>query len=157
MTGDALIAFLTGTTFGGGIQLGGLTSGKLNFQNTAFSQTNTFTTTISINTWYRIEWQITPGASAAGRLVAKLFLGNNTTALETQTSTTGVYGSSTTWNAARFGWGAAGANHANQPTLNFDDLQLNTDGFPGPNTPTAIATPNPVVAPSMACMQASTW
>jgi hypothetical protein len=139
LTGDAIIAFLTGSTFGGGIQLGGVSAGKLNFQNTAFGQTNTFTTTLSANTWYRLEWQITPGASAAGRLVVKLFLGDSTTALETQTSTTGVYGSSTSWNAIRFGWGAAGGNHANQPAINWDDLNVNLTGMPGPSGGTAFS------------------
>jgi hypothetical protein len=132
ITGDAIISFLNSGTVNGGIQLGGVTAGKLNFQNQAFAQTNTFTTTLSVNTWYRLEWQVTPGASAAGRLVAHLYVGDATTALETQTSTTGVYGGSTSWNAIRFGWGSAGANHASQPSLYFDDLNVNSTGLPGP-------------------------
>jgi hypothetical protein len=152
LTGDAILAFYSGSTFGGGIQVGGASAGKLNFQNTAFGQTNTFTTTLTASTWYRLEWQVTPGASAAGNLVAVLYAGDATTALETQTSTTGVYGSSTTWNGIRFGWGAAGANHASQPNLFLDDIQLNSTGYPGPY----VASSSPA-APQLIAMPGRAW
>src|ERR1700760_2959123 len=47
LTADAIIGFYNGSTYGGGIQVG-VSTGKLSFQNQAFGQTNTFTTTLSV-------------------------------------------------------------------------------------------------------------
>lgn len=126
-TGDAVIAFLNGSTFGGGIQIN--TSRKIILQNSASGFDQTFTTTLALSTWYRIEWSVTPGSSGTGTLVCNLYVGDSGTVTETKTGTGGYVPSN--WNAIRFGWGAAGTSHASQPALYFDDVGFSTTGFLG--------------------------
>jgi hypothetical protein len=131
-TGDAVIAFLNGSTFGGGMQVN--TSRKIILQNSASGFDQTFTTTLALSTWYRVEWSVTPGSSGTGTLVCNLYVGDSGTVTETKTGTGGYVPSN--WNTIRFGWGAAGTSHASQPALYFDDLGFSTTGFLGPATTT---------------------
>ncbi len=83
-------------------------------------------TTLSVGTWYRVEWDITSGSSQFGEV--KLFLGDSTTTLETLSGTSN-YGGSAGVQFVVFGneTSVIGA-----PTIWFDDLVVNDTGYPGP-------------------------
>lgn len=64
------------------------TDGKMEVETVA-GLVHTSTATLSVDTWYRVEWRQIKGAdSSTGTVEFKLFAGDSTTPLETYTSTT---------------------------------------------------------------------
>jgi len=107
----------------------------------------TGTTVLVQDTWYRIEFQFVFGLTT-GSITARLYSGDSTTLLETITA------SSLNTNSAmtdiRFSWRSFTTDSAW-----FDDLQVNTTGFPGPATGTNATATALVVAALAAVRQPS--
>lgn len=102
-----------------------LTTGALRLRNAANGTVATFTTTLSIDTTYRLEWRADGSATGAYRM--DLFLGNNASAIESIVGGTANFGG--TIGGASFGYLTNGASIANQW---IDSIQLNDTGLPGP-------------------------
>lgn len=87
------------------------------------------TTSLSLSTWYRVEWHAHNVVSGTCTLNVTLFLGDATAATETLTQATGTGAAGdTSINQHWFG-------PANTPIVTsfwVDDVQVNTTGFPGP-------------------------
>lgn len=89
----------------------------------------TTTTTVSAGIWYRLEWDITAGASANGTV--NLYLGNAVATLGGSSgvaSATGAFGTGT---IDETGFGQFVAT-ANLDSLWLDGLNSNATGMPGP-------------------------
>lgn len=105
-------------------------TGAIRIRNAANGTVTTSATILSINTGYRIEWQV--NGSVTGSWQLKIFLGNSTSPLETLSGTDnfgGVIG------CVNFGYVAASANH---PQLWLDAIEVNDTGLPGPASYNAI-------------------
>jgi hypothetical protein len=106
------------------------TVGKLGWRgsaNTAISST-TSTTILSPLTQYRVECAATPGAGT-GTAEWRLFVGDSTTAIETNTQTGLAF---TAGNFASVRWGADTGPTTYQFWL--DDPAVDAIGYPGPTT-----------------------
>jgi hypothetical protein len=129
--GDAVIRFGNAESFAFllGLQINpGL---GIVIQNASFGSTHTFPdSTITAGSWFRMEWAITFPLSAAGQVTLNIYTSPDS-AVPAATFTSGAnqnFGS-LACDQVQFGW--TGSN-ANQPNLSFDDLNVNTAGFPGP-------------------------
>lgn len=117
------------TTACGFIQVG--SSGKLN--NSAKGGTTTIsTTTLSINTLYRVEFKHTLVVSGTCTMDSNLYLGDSPTLTEALPQATGT-GVSTDTSINGVRWGSTNAVTAN--IFFIDDIQINAAGFPGPYVP----------------------
>jgi len=121
--------FDTGTYIGGIGMISGAPT--IAIQNAAFTFTKTWTTAMTLNTWYRIEYKFTFGNS--GSATVNLYQGDSSTILEGYTVTGQNFGSSgSTGQVVNYGWAF---NASNQPDLYLDDMNVNSTGFPGPAAP----------------------
>jgi hypothetical protein len=114
-----------------------LTTGAIRLRNKTPSTVATFTTVLSVDTTYRLEWRV--DGSATGAYEMHLFAGDSTSALESIVGGTADFGG--TIGTAAFGWLTAGANVANQW---LDGVQLNDTGLPGPETSALTVYPNSI-------------
>lgn len=117
--------------------LGVTTAGKLQLYNNAGTglSSTLFTTSLSANTTYRIEYAITPGAtSTSGAAEIALYTNNGTTAIETQ-SVTGQNFDGAAGPISQFRVGQIVAGTWNGTTY-FDTIRLQdlSSGFIGPYT-----------------------
>lgn len=100
-----------------------LTNGKLRVDDKLAAYNSTTTTTLSINTWYRIEFMANSGTTTGdGSLSFKLFSGDSTTALDTITTTTANVGAGAVLNDWRYGIPLSGTG-----TTYVDDIAYADD------------------------------
>lgn len=105
----------------------GVSTGRLiAIRNAANGAAATGGVTIVGDTVYRVEWDITIGAVATG--VAKLYLGDSTTELETITATGANFGAA---DVTEVGYGIASAT-VNHPTYWLRGFEANNVAMPGP-------------------------
>jgi hypothetical protein len=107
-------------------------SDTLELRNGGNSVVDTSTATVSANTWYRIEGDITVGTSQSGTV--NLYTGESTTLTEAVTATA-TYGSGT---ADEIHYGQV-VNASNLANLWLDGLDVNDVGLPGPAVVSAAA------------------
>ena len=129
---DAVVFFENSSgTFAGGIQV---TTGRvLSVQNASFGTAGTFTTAMTVGTYYRIEWELI-SSTTVGQIVLNLYVGDSATATETHTYTSQNFGA----NCAHVMIGWPSGQHASQPSTSFDDVGLSTTGFLGPASTTTV-------------------
>lgn len=113
-----------GTTNRGNIRV--RSTGVLRLRNAANGTVVSGTVVLSLNTLYRVEWQVDGSASGSYQLV--LYLGNSGTPLETL-SGSGNFGG--TIGTVRFGYVT---NVANAAAIYFDGINVNDVGLPGAST-----------------------
>lgn len=111
-------------------RLGISTGLRLTIRNAANGAAATGGVPIAVDTTYRVEWDITIGGSATG--VARLYLGDSTTELETITASAANFGTNPV-NEVGFGIASATANH---PVYWLRGFQANDTAMPGPQPPT---------------------
>jgi hypothetical protein len=124
-TTHKLITVQGGSTVGGRVNL--TTAGKLTYTDTSGTTIVTFTNSVALSAWNRVEFKIV-GHTSAGVLEAKLFSADATTPIETNTSTSQNTGT-TALDRIRFGpTGTAVAS----VTVRMDDFGLSDVGYLGP-------------------------
>ncbi len=119
-----------------------LTTGKLQFNDSAGSLVIASTNTVPLNQWFRVEGFLT-GSATAGQEEFKLFQNaDDLTPLETQTSAANVNTNSASITTTQFG--DSGTAVANVGPYWMDDLGLSSAGYLGPSvTPAPIAAARP--------------
>lgn len=120
-----LIRPRNGATTCGGILL--TSAAKVRVQDNLAAFTNS-TTSLSVNTWYRIEWTFTLAAGAGNTVEARIYLGDSLSALETVT----LAAATTQSQATNVQIGTITTPIASS-TLQLDDISVNTVGYPGPS------------------------
>lgn len=90
---------------------------------------------VPINTWVRLEWQITLNGTTA-TVTLKLFLNPDST-VETETITQSAASTDATIAGCRIGAGSSVA-----ATLSFDDFRVQGDTYPGPVKPPGLIMQN---------------
>lgn len=130
-----LVQFFNSTTMQAGI---GCTNGLQGFQfrNSADAAVAPLTGTITANTLYRVEFDIT-FSTAAGSGTINVYLGDNTgTPQGTSTVTAQAFGASSAADGARFGFNTAAFSTTSGDAIILDDIYLATSGSlpigPGP-------------------------
>jgi hypothetical protein len=111
------------------------TSGQVRVWDSS-NASQTMTTAISLDTWYRLEFHVICHATA-GTVEAKLFAGDATTALETK-AISGTAQTRASMTHVYFGEGWV--SDANGITW-FDSLQINGTAYPGPLTTPQLLRP----------------
>jgi hypothetical protein len=106
------------------------TSGEIELRNSGNSVAATSTTVLSVDTWYRIEFDARPGEAVANEL--RLYVGDSTTLTESVAASDN-YSAAADVTEAGFG---NFANGANAPSMWYDSIQVNDTVFPGPATST---------------------
>lgn len=98
---------------------------KIALNNAANTAVDTSATSLVVNTWYRLEYDIAVGTSAAGTV--NIYVGDSTTLTES-------IGGTSDFNAVNFDETRHGqiANAANLPDMWWDSLDTNDIGMPGP-------------------------
>lgn len=86
----------------------------------------TTSATLSVDTWYRVEWQVTAGASNDGSMETRIFAGDDLAPLAVL-RVTGVTTGSANPSRARYGV------LSNTATVHLDDLALSDEGWIGPS------------------------
>lgn len=104
-----------------------LTTGAIRLRNAANGTVATTTATISVDTWYRLEYRI--DGSTTGAYELHLYAGNNVSAIESIVGGTANFGGAI--GAAAYGYVSNGASLAN---LWFDGIQINDVSLPGPES-----------------------
>lgn len=94
--------------------------------STAGTSFYTSTTTPALNTWYRVECEITVATATTGVIAWRLYLGDSTTPLETATAKTDANFGTDGITVARFGKAQA----PNTMVLVIDDLATSNDTAP---------------------------
>jgi len=103
------------------------TSGKLVIADSSNVSQTTLSTTIPANQWFRVEWDITAGTSAAYEV--RLYTSvDSSSATETASGSASNFGSGN-FDEVRYG---TAANFANVVGYWLDDLGLSDTGFMGP-------------------------
>jgi hypothetical protein len=127
---DVIVRYIGGSTVLARLQV---TTGRvLRLLDTSSTVVATFTNTVPLNAWCRIEWDLTFPASATASATVKLFLTPDSgTADETQTpaSNGSLNFGSANITSVRFGWTNGVAN---QPNMFIDDLGVSSTGYLGP-------------------------
>jgi hypothetical protein len=130
------------------------TTGKLQFNDSAGSAVLTSTNTIPLNQWFRVEGFLT-GSATVGQEEFKLFSGmDDVIPLETQTSAATVNTSSAS--ITKYDFGMPGTAVTQTITYWMDDVGVSNTAYLGP-VGTPAAPPVPLVAPSLAALQASNF
>jgi hypothetical protein len=119
---------------------------KIALNDAANNAVDTSATSVSVDTWYRLEYDIAVGTSATGTV--NLYVGDSLTLTEAITGTGD-------FNAVNFDETRHGqiANAANLPSMWLDGLDTNDVALPGPYlqtvTPNAIASAETVHQPAI--------
>lgn len=108
-------------------------TGKLELRNSANTVVATSTTTLATGTWYRVEYDVTPGTTATNTL--NLYLGDSKVLTETLTATSD-YSTQTVVAEVAFGQVFAAINMAD---MWLDGIDFNDVGFPGPAGPRSLS------------------
>lgn len=103
------------------------TDGTVRLRNAANGTVATSVTTLSINTWYRLEYRI--DGSTTGAYELHIYSGSSTTALEDIVGGTANFGG--TIGAAGYGYVSAVAS---LPSIWYDGIQINDVALPGPES-----------------------
>lgn len=144
-----LIEFMNGATVLGYLGIQNTTS-KLTWYNSANTSVTPTGVAPTLSTLYRIEFQFTVATTTTGSATAKLFAGNNATTAGADSTATAQNFGTLGVNTVRFG--NTGSNFTASSSFWAGDLQLNTTGFPGPQT--AIRQP---MRPRLAVHEAATF
>ncbi len=126
---------ISGGAFRGDLSLH--TDGKIYVEDSA-SGTTASTTTLSVNTWYRVEWHWIAGTASNGSLLVKLYLGDSITLLETEFGRTAVTMGASADECAFIVSPEAPASFQ----VYFDSLQVNATAYPGPLTNPQLLRPS---------------
>jgi len=102
------------------------TGNRLQVRNTANSASAAGAVAIAADTVYRVEWDITVGATATG--LARLYAGDSTTALETVTASGANFGTASV-DEVGFGIASSTVNHSPYWLRGFN---ANDTALPGP-------------------------
>jgi hypothetical protein len=114
-------------------------TGKFIMQNAAGTASITGATTISANTWYRVEGRIV-SSTTAGNLEYRLFSGANldgTTATDAPAAVTNAVLAANTGGVRFTPAGVTSGGPGTSITAYWDDVIFTTAGWPGPATVTA--------------------
>jgi hypothetical protein len=122
-----LVSFLSGGTLVGRLSVVNGNQG-FQFRNNADVAIGTISGAIAANTWYRVEFDVTCGASGAG--TATVYAGDGTTALNSASFTATSFG--TVVDNIRFGFNTAAFSVTAGDFVLLDDLNVNGTGVPGP-------------------------
>lgn len=126
---DNIVEFRNGATFGGGVMIA--TSGQLRTQNASFGEVGGGPT-VPLNTWTRIEFKLVCGGAGVGSLNLNYYsTSDSVTITQSVTDNAGAFGSSSAINTINYG---RTSNHASQPAVYLDGLNVNLQGYPGPAT-----------------------
>lgn len=101
------------------------TDGTIRLRNAASGTVATTTATVSVDTWYRLEYRI--DGTTTGAYELHLYAGSSTTPIEDIVGGTANFGGSV--GAVSYGYVSNAASLAN---LWFDGIQINDVGLPGP-------------------------
>jgi hypothetical protein len=118
-----------GAAIGGTIDID--TDGKVSVLDSTFTNKGSSPSSLSTATWYRIEFHY-QGHASTGEIDVNLYVGDSTSVFDTAGGTAGNF--RTDIDAVGWGINAVAANHV----FNFDTVNLNGTGFPGPAV-TALA------------------
>ena len=118
-------------------------SGQLIVLNSSAVVAATMTTAITTNAWVRVEFEFVNSTGASAATVKLLIRGNSTTVTQTITLAAGAVTFGNTVNQFQFGQSSSGGFLA--ATYWLDSLNLNTTGFPGPNSNTETGVASIVV------------
>lgn len=93
--------------------------------------------TLTLSTWYRVEWFLQVNGASAPTMQGKLFLGDSTTPMEDSGALSGSTGyTGTTWGSLRYGINDSGATIVNNPSstgyVYLDNLDAFDTTWPGP-------------------------
>lgn len=122
-----ILRLYSGSTIVGTLRIN--TTGKLGLLYGTGTLGNTSTTTLPLNAWFRIEFQVTPGTGTAATVQAMIYLTpDSTTPTETLTSSGITVATAASVTQARYGVISSVANW----TVWFDDLAFGDAGYIGP-------------------------
>jgi hypothetical protein len=113
-----------GAAIGGCIDID--TDGKVSVVDSTFANKGSSASSLSTNTWYRIEFHY-QGHASTGEIDVNIYVGHSASVFTTSGGTAGNF--RTDIDALGWGINAVAANH----TFWFDDVQLNGTGLPGPS------------------------
>jgi hypothetical protein len=112
-------------------------AGLLQLRDSGGTVVATGSATIAVDTWYRVEWDITTGSGQPG--AAWLFLGNSTTPLDSLSVSSENFG---TAGPTNFAFGYYQPSAANLPLLYLDDLAIGSTALFGPSALTPMRANN---------------
>lgn len=104
-----------------------LTTGAIRLRNSSNGTVVTTTATLSVDTWYRIEYRI--DGSTTGAYEIHLYALNSTTSIEDIVGGTANFGGAI--GAVQYGYVSNGSSLA---SIWYDGLQVNDTGLPGPES-----------------------
>jgi hypothetical protein len=133
-----LIEFMNGATVLGFLGVSNTVS-KLTWYNSANTAATATGSGFSLSTFYRIEFQFVVATTTTGSATARFFAGDTTSPIGVDSTASAQNFGTLGVNTVRFG--NTGANFTINSSFWAGDLQLNTTGFPGPQTATAAAKP----------------
>jgi len=125
------IQFLSGATLGCGIRQN--TTGAIQFDASTGGNTGvgSASAVLSVDTWYRIEWDILFGTGTSAQLSGTVYVGDSTSAFSTFAALNTFTNTITAADTMRIG------NPTGFPaspwTIWLDDIQVNNTGVPGPS------------------------
>jgi hypothetical protein len=122
------LAHLGDPSFGRDAQINLATNGKLSMVDAANTKQATFTQSVPLNSWVRIEWTLV-NSTTAGSLQVSMYLGDSTTPLESHTVNNINTGAS--FGSLQLGQVLTSAKAPG--TLLIDDLAYGTAGPLGPS------------------------
>lgn len=131
---DSFIEHQSSGTFACGIQI--TTGQNILIQDANFATVHQMASTIPLDQWVRIEWNLVSGLSTGQIIVNYYATKDSNTATESYTSTAAqAFLASCT--EVTFGWNFS---HPSQPSTYIDDVGLSTTGFLGPVNTLSITT-----------------